>query len=164
MMDLSLISLIVLAVVVAIGFIKKSQYRLLFHWRRFSARFLWTDECQADCCRFFKFHVCDLGWGYLSVWDGLCQWDAQSFFQEGRRSCREADLLDSHLDVCAFCFHFSHWSWTYCCWNLDDDLCHLSCLRTQDQSHGNGPLCITGSQCGLCLCSFLDRHPCQESF
>lgn len=27
----------------------------------------------------FKFHVCDLGWGYLSVWDGLCQWDAQSF-------------------------------------------------------------------------------------
>ena len=70
-MSLSIISLIVLVVVVAIGFIRKVNLGFLSIGVAFALGTFGGMSAKRDCGRIQQFHVCDFGGCYVPVWYGI---------------------------------------------------------------------------------------------
>ncbi len=101
-MNFAAISLVVLAVVVAIGFIKEVNLGFL----SLGAAFVLG---------------CNVSLRY-----GFEQWHTRAFLEEGCRTCRKAHRADPDSYVCSLSVHLCHRTWPYRSWHLADNLRDVS--------------------------------------
>ena len=163
-MNLSIISLIVLVIVVAIGFIKKVNlgfYQLVLHsfWGTVGGMSAKEIAAGFSSSMFITLVGVTFLFGMASNNGTL-----ELFFKENCCISRKTYGSDSDSDVLPFGFYFSNRTGTYCSRYFDDNICNVPCFEMDINPMDDSTLCKTGRKCRMCIRAFAYRCAGKKSF